>query len=52
MLRTETHALESPWLWFTSGSDATPLATLVALHCVAFFALHFRNVAQESRYTP
>ena len=27
-------------------------ATLVALHCVVFFALRFRNFAQESRYTP
>ena len=42
-----------------SGSKATPLvsryscrATLVALHCVAFLALRFRNVARESRYTP
>ena len=27
-------------------------ATLVAPHCVAFFALRFRSVARESRYTP
>ena len=27
-------------------------ATLVALHCVAFFAFRFRSVARESRYTP
>ena len=26
-------------------------ATLVAVHCVAFSALRFRNVARESRYT-